>query len=229
MLGPVSLTENVADAPLQAVLQLRDGGDSDLGGLYQPMLARETNRRLGTSRPIPADTIELLHTVSEREGAQLHLLTQRDDIATAATVLAAADRIRYLTPKLHAEMVSELRRPDDRFPDTGIDVRSLELDPGDLAVLDILTRPDVMACLGQWNGGNALGEDTRRRVAASSALAVIAAPGGALTDYARGGSAAEAVWITAQQRGLCRPANLARLPVCARCRRLQRIVSVVRR
>jgi molybdopterin/thiamine biosynthesis adenylyltransferase len=202
VLGAVSLTENVGDTPLQAVLQLRGGDDSDLSALYQPMLARETNRRLGTSRPIPADTVELLHTVSEREGAKLHLLTRRDDIARAATILAAADRIRYLTPKLHAEMVSELRRPNDRFPDTGIDVRSLELDPGDLAVLDILTRPDVMARLGQWNAGNALGEDTRRRIAASSALAVIAAPGGALTDYARGGSAAEAIWITAQQRGL---------------------------
>ncbi len=202
LLGPVSLTENVGDTPLQAVLQLRGGDNSDLSGLYQPMLARETNRRLGTWRPIPADTIELLRTASEREGAQLHLLAQRDDLDSVATILAAADRIRYLTPKLHAEMVSELRWPNDRFPDTGIDVRSLELDPGDLAVLDILKRSDVMAWLAKWNGGTALGEDTRRRVVASSALAVIAAPGGTLTDYARGGSAAEAVWITAQQRGL---------------------------
>ena len=81
-------------------------------------------------------------------------------------------------------------------------MRSLELDPGDLAVLDILRRPEVMAHLAQWNAGTALGEDTRRRVVASSAVAVISVPGGALTDYARGGSAAEAVWITAQQRGL---------------------------
>ena len=36
----------------------------------------------------------------------------------------------------------------------------------------------------------------------SSALAVISVAGGTLTDYARGGSAVEAVWITAQQRGL---------------------------
>ena len=79
---------------------------------------------------------------------------------------------------------------------------SLELDPGDLAVLDILRRPDVMIHLAQWNAGTALGEDTRRRVLASSAVAVISVTGAALTDYARGGSAAEAVWITAQQRGL---------------------------
>jgi hypothetical protein len=54
----------------------------------------------------------------------------------------------------------------------------------------------------QWNAGSALGDDTRRRVTASSALAVIAAPGSTLTDYARGGSAAERVWITAQLHGL---------------------------
>lgn len=202
VLGPVILSEDVGATPLQAVLQLCEGSDTDLTDLYQPMLARETNRRLGTSRPVRDDTIELLHTVSEREGARLHLLTRRDDIARAATILAAADRIRYLTPKLHADMISELRWPGDRCPDTGIDVRSLELEPGDLAVLDILKRPDVMAHLAHWNAGTALGEDTRRRVSASSAIAVIAAPGDTLTDYACGGSAVEAVWITAQQRGL---------------------------
>ncbi len=116
VLGPGGLTESVDETPLQAVLQLSGGGDSDLVGLYQPMLARETNRRLGTSRPIPAATIELLHTVCEREGAALHLLTQHDDIVRAATILAAADRIRYLTPKLHADMASELRWPSNGSP-----------------------------------------------------------------------------------------------------------------
>jgi hypothetical protein len=201
-LGPATLLENVDGAPLQATLQLRDGVDPDLAGLCQPMLARETNRRLGTSCPIAAGIIELLRTVAEREGAQLNLLTARNDIERAAMILAAAERARYLTPQLHAEMVSELRWPGVPGQDTGIDVRSLELAPGDLAVLDILRRPDVMAYLAQWNGGTALGEDTRQRIVASSAVAVILVPGGTLTDYARGGSAAEAVWITAQQHGL---------------------------
>ena len=198
----MTLLEDVDGAPLQATLQLRDGVDPDLAGLCQPMLARETNRRLGTSCPIAVDTIELLHTVAEHEGARLNLLTGPDDIARAATILAAAERARYLTPQLHAEMVSELRWPGDPCPDTGIDVLSLELDPGDLAVIDILRRPDVMAYLAQWNAGTALGENTRQRIVASSAVAVILVSGDTLTDYARGGSAAEAVWITAQQRGL---------------------------
>jgi hypothetical protein len=132
----------------------------------------------------------------------LHVLTDSDDIARAAPIIAASDRARYLTPGLHSEMVAEMRWPGDPLPDTGIDIRSLEFAPGELAVADILRRPDVMDYLARWNAGSALGEGTRRHVAASSALAVISVPGGSLTDYAVGGSAAEAVWITAQQHGL---------------------------
>ena len=99
-------------------------------------------------------------------------------------------------------MIAELRWPGDPHPDTGIDIRSLEFEPDEFAVVDILRRPEVMANLARWNAGSALGEGTRRQVAASSAVAVISVPGGSLADYARGGSAVEAVWITAQQRGL---------------------------
>jgi hypothetical protein len=65
-----------------------------------------------------------------------------------------------------------------------------------------LRRPEVMDHLARWNAGSVLGEGTRRQLAASSALVVISMPGGTLVDYARGGSAAEAVWVTAQLRGL---------------------------
>jgi molybdopterin/thiamine biosynthesis adenylyltransferase len=202
MLGAVSLQEGADGTQLAATLELRAGTDPDLAGLYEPMLARETNRRLGTPRPISDDTIEVLASAARREGARLHFITQRGDIQRAATIFAASDRIRYLTPGLHAEMVSELRWPDDGDPDTGIDVNSLELEAGELAVLDILRRSDVMNHLAQWKGGSALGENTRRRLSASSAIAIISVTEGALIDYARGGAAVEAVWIAAQQRGL---------------------------
>lgn len=202
VLGPVSLAGHVDGSPLRATLELADGTDPELADLYQPMLERETNRHHGNPRPIDAATIEVLGAAAHRECARLHLITERDDIAHAATILAASDRTRYLTPHLHEEMVSELRWPGDPEPDTGIDVRSLELDAGDLAMLDILRRTDVMTRLAQWNAGGALGEDTRDRISASSALAVITVPGRDLRDYARGGAAIELVWIIAQQRGL---------------------------
>jgi len=202
VLGPVDWTEHREGPPIQATLHLGHGTDPQLANLYQPMLARETNRHQGRAQPVADDTIEILNTVANREGARLQVLTERDDINRAATILAAADRTRYLTPRLHTDMISELRFPGDPDSDTGIDVRSLELDAGQLAVLGILRRADVMAQLAQWNAGSALGEDTLNRVIASSALAVISVPGQALRDYAKGGSAAEMVWITAQQHGL---------------------------
>ena len=200
VLGPITVTD--AAAPLQATMRTTAGGhDPALARLYKPMLARESNRHHGTPKPLDDTTITALTAVAEQHNARLRLLTQRDDIAQAATILAAADRIRFLTPHLHQEMISELRWPGDPDPDTGIDVRSLEFDPGEMAVLDVLRRPDVMEQLADWDAGSALGDDMRDRVLASSALAVVTVTGDDLRTYAAGGSAVEAVWIAAQQQG----------------------------
>jgi hypothetical protein len=59
-----------------------------------------------------------------------------------------------------------------------------------------------MANLAAWDAGTGLGDDTYGRVTASAAIGVISVPGRSLTDYARGGSAVESVWIRAQQHGL---------------------------
>ena len=199
-LGPASVGED--GGMLAATLRFGHDADPELAALYQPMLGRETNRHHGEPTALSAETVAALHAVADRHGARLNVVTDRPDIDAAATILAAADRTRYLTARLHAEMFSELRWPGDPDPDTGIDVRSLELDPGDYAVMGILRRPEVMAHLAEWNAGSALGDDTRDRVQASSGLAVVSVTGHELADFVRGGSAMEAVWITAQQHGL---------------------------
>jgi molybdopterin/thiamine biosynthesis adenylyltransferase len=201
VLGSVDWTID-EPTPLQVTLRLGHGQDAELAGLYQAMLRRETSRHHGKPRSITPETIATLRDWASREGAELRLLTERDDIDKAARILAAADRIRFLTPRLHKEMISEMRWPGEEPADSGIDVRGLELDPGGLAVLEIMKRSDVMALLEQWNAGEALGDDVDERVRATSAVAVITVQGHELIDYARGGSAAEAVWIVAQQHGL---------------------------
>lgn len=201
-LGEADLVEDADGAPLQARLRLADGTDAELAGLFTAMMARESNRHHGEPQPVEADLVAALHAAAEREGGRLHLITDRDDMDRVATLFAAADRIRFLTPHLHREMISELRWPGDPDPDAGIDVRNLEFDEGDMAVLGVLRRPDVMAELAQWNAGSALGEDMRDRIRASSALAVVSVPGAGLRDYAIGGAAVEAVWIAAGRHGV---------------------------
>ncbi|MCX2932780.1 Rv1355c family protein [Mycobacterium sp. CVI_P3] len=202
--GVLGSVEWATDGPalLEVTLRLAHGEDPRLADLYQPMLRRETNRNQGNPKAVPTRTIDALHAWAAQEGAGLHLLTERDDIFRAAEILASTDRLRFLTPRLHQEMISEMRWPGDQPADSGIDVRGLELDPGDLAVMEILRRPDVMELLANWDAGDALGDDVAQRVRATSAVAVVTTSGDQLIDYARGGSAAEAIWIVAQQHGL---------------------------
>jgi molybdopterin/thiamine biosynthesis adenylyltransferase len=202
-LGPVTVTEDDdRDVPLRATVGFADGDDPTLGALYEPMLLRVTNRAIGKPLELPESTIVALQDAADREGARLRVLTDRTQLEVAARLLGAADRIRYLTARLHAEMIDELRWPGDPEPDTGIEVASLGLDPSDEAVLGILRRADVMAHLAEWDAGTALGDFTRDRVSASSGLGVVTMTGSRLTDFARGGSSAEAVWISAEQHGL---------------------------
>jgi hypothetical protein len=202
LVGDVDFQPEDEASPLSAIVQLAAGDAPELTAMYDAMLRRETNRRRGDRVSVPAHTLELLGAAALSEGARLQILSEPAELDRAATTLAAADRIRYLTPRLHAEMFAELRLPGDPAPDSGIDVRSLELDPADVVMLDILRRSEVMANLAAWDAGTALGDDTYDRVTASAAVGVISVSGHSLTDYARGGSAAESVWITAQQHGL---------------------------
>ena len=201
-LGPVELFPRGPGTTLVGTLHLGDRTDRYLSRHDKVMMRRHTNRRLGRPRSISATISSDLHTAAEREGGALRLITDRERLHALGALLAAADRIRYLTPTLHAEMMAELRWPGQDSLEAGIDVRTLELDEASLATLAVARRPDVMALLAKWEQGAALGADTAERVASSSALALVTVPGCSAEDFVRGGSAAEAVWVCAQAHQL---------------------------
>ncbi|BCI84447.1 hypothetical protein MTY66_60720 (plasmid) [Mycolicibacterium sp. TY66] len=201
VLGPVTFDEDASGSPLRATVHFGTDRPDGLAQLYAAVLQRQTNRNKGTVTPLHGNAAVALTAAAEQQGGRLHLITDRSDIESAATILAAADRIRFLTPDLHKEMIGELRWPGDPDPDAGIDVRSLALDAGGLAVLEVMRRPDVMAELAEWNAGTGLGDNMRTQVQSSSALAVVTVNGTRLQDYATGGAAVEAVWVNAQQQG----------------------------
>ncbi|MFE7416702.1 Rv1355c family protein [Rhodococcus sp. NPDC057529] len=201
LLGAVTVREADPGLPV-ATLTFGSGNDRELSDRYEHMLDRTTNRRLGVPRPLDDSQAGLLAEAAAREGARLCLVTDRDDIATIGAILAESDRIRFLTPTLHREMIGELRWPPRDSVDTGIDVRALELDSAELSTLALLRRPEVMERLGAQDAGRALGKSTADRIASSSAVAVVAIPGSTSRDYVRGGEATESVWIHAQALGL---------------------------
>lgn len=201
LLGPATLSGDRAEE-LEARLSFAAGTDEDLAGRYRAMLGRGTNRHPGSPRPLEPGTVAALHGAADAESARLALVVERPGIDAAAAAFAAAERVRFLDARLNREMTSELRWPGQARQDTGIDVRSLELDRADLSTLDVLRRPDAMAHLAEWGLGHRLGNITRERVGSSSALAAVLVRGSAPRDFVRGGAAAERVWIAAEEAGL---------------------------
>ncbi len=193
-------------AHLAVTLRLGSGRDAALAAEYPRVLTRETNRHMGTGAAMDPLVIDELAEVAAEAGVNVHGVLDRSEILEAGELLGESDRIRYLTPALHAEMFSELRWPTDDLR-TGLDVRSLELAPDEQAKLRIGRRGDVMDRLRAWSAGRALGEYTRDRVASSSAVVAVSIPiaaGGEpdLTDYLRGGTAVARVWTTAARLGV---------------------------
>jgi hypothetical protein len=183
-------------------MRLGTSDDVAITPLRDYLHSRSSNRRIGQPSQLEPETVTNLMRGVEREGAQLHLATERSRITTGAELLAASDRLRFLLPTVHQEMLSEIRWPGRDILDEGLDVRTLELDPGGYAALDILGRADVMGHLSDWRAGSALGMRMQASVMTSSALAMITVPRADPMWYLRGGSAMERFWLTAEMHGL---------------------------
>jgi nitroreductase len=203
VLGPLELFPDSSEPLHVGTLRLGAGEDPELAELYGSMLRRSTNRNHGNRAPIKTGVVERLHSAVAAEGGRLIFLSDSALIREVGELLGESDRLRYLTSSLYTEMMSELRWPDDAL-ETGIDVRTLELDASDIAKLTVARRPEVMRYLAKWDAGRALGEVMRERVVSSSALAVVAVPGAdpAPETFVRGGAAVERFWVTAEHHGL---------------------------
>ncbi len=201
-LGSVKLFPEGTDSDHVATLFLGTQMDAGIARLHDTVRSRTVNRRPGRPTPIDTSTILMLSRGVEREGARLRFVTERDDVERCAKLLAESDRLRFLIPHVHQEMLGELRWPGLDDLDEGLDVRTLELDPAGLGTLELLRRPDVMEHLLEWRGGQALGLRTQAMVNSSSALALITVPRAEPSWYVRGGAAIERFWLSAEMHGL---------------------------
>ncbi len=201
-LGQVQLFPSGPKSDHVATLQLGSGLDASLAQLHPSVPTRAANRRMGRPTPIDASTINMFARGVEREGARLRLVTDRDRIDESAKILAESDRLRFLIPEVHEQMLAELRWPGRDSLEEGMDVRTLEMDPGSLGALELLGRPDVMEHLSEWRAGQNLGLRTQVMISSSSGLAVITVPKSDPTWYVRGGAAIERFWLSAELQGL---------------------------
>jgi ThiF family len=185
-----------------ATLELGTQRDFQLAPLLGAVATRTSNRRPGTPQEIEPQVLAGFARGVEREGARLRMVTDRERIAEAGQILAESDRLRFLLPELHNEMMGELRWPGVDALDEGLDVRTLEIDPMGTALLEVLSRPEVMGHIADWRGGQNLGLRTKAIIASSSALAAVTVPRPDPAWFVRGGAALERFWLESDVVGL---------------------------
>ena len=201
-LGPVRLFPDVNNPLHVATLHLDQAMEPEIEELVPSLVRRSTNRRMGTPGPLDPKVLDHLRRAVEREGATLHIVTERDQLMSLATQLAEADRQRFLLSNVHEDMMSELRWPGVDDLRDGLDVRTLEMDPGTLSFMQILERRDVLDQLDAWKGGKMLGLRTHAAVATSAGLCLITVPRTEPEWYVRAGAAMERLWLLADHHGL---------------------------
>lgn len=202
LLGDEHITTGAAPSDATAVLRFSAGAAPELAVLYDGVRARSSNRHIGLRTTVDDAVLARLLDSVAPYGAGLTTVVDADDLAQIAELLGESDRLRYLTPHLHREMMGELRWPGSADPQRGLDVRTLELDESDLAKLEVAKRADVMQKLADWDVGRALGEPTRDRILASSAVAIVTAPDRTPAGWIQAGQAVEAFWVAAEAAGL---------------------------
>ncbi|MGA2432187.1 MAG: Rv1355c family protein [Acidimicrobiales bacterium] len=201
-LGGVKLFPKGYHSDHVATVFLGTGSDPDLAILRDSLQTRVANRKMGRPSPIDESVVADLLRGVEREGGRLRFLINRDVIDELAILLAECDRLRFIIPKIHSEMMGELRWPGRDSLEEGMDVRTLEMEHSSLGIMELLKRTDVMQHLVEWRAGQALGLRTRISVGSSSAMAIVTVPRSDPMWYVRGGAAMEQFWLATEKVGL---------------------------
>ena len=172
-------------------------------GLVGVLAQRRTNRNLGPRiRLDPATLGALVGAVASVAGAGLHVLEAEADLERIGALIGAGDRLRFLHPRFHQDMMEELRWTPEEVAQTGdgLDLATLPLSAVDRAGLEMCRDPAAMRLLREWNAGSRLKTMSEKAVAAAGAVALLTMPGDQPIDYLLGGRAMQRAGLVATER-----------------------------
>ena len=202
LVGQVRLFPESKSSLHVATLHVGEGMDPEIELLEPHLLSRAANRRVSQPSELESSQLERMHRAVEKEGARLRVITDRERVVKLGSMLGDADRLRFLIPEIHAEMMGEVRWPGRDSLEEGLDVRTLEMDPGSLGLMQLLGRADVMESLRDWRAGRILGLRTQAAVTNSAGLMVVTVPRAEPLWYVRAGAAMERLWLVGDSMGL---------------------------
>ena len=171
-------------------------------GLFKVIASRHTNRKGGVRKPLPHGVLAQMRAAAQSiEGATFSSLETDGELLEIGQILGAAERLRLLHQPTHRQMMSEIRwsQSEAEASRDGLDLASLELSATDQAALQVCRDWSVLNLVGQWKGGRALENLTRRAITAASSVALVTMPDHQPIDYFNGGRAIQRAWLMATQ------------------------------
>jgi hypothetical protein len=165
---------------------------------------RATNRRLAPRAPLRPDHAHALHETVNAAGGRLRLLVESNELHEVGNVIAHGERLRLLNPRMHQEMMNEVRWSAAAAESTrdGLDLATLELTPTDLAGMRLISAWPLMELVGKLGAGRGLERPSRKAIAAASAVGLLTFPGASAGDWFQGGRVLQRLWLRATGLGL---------------------------
>ena len=190
-----------------ATVRLAAGGgkaSDDEIELFEQIGKRFSDRHQSGRSPIATDVLADLAATAETHGGRLQWLARDPEIEALADLMAEGDRLTFLDPRMHKEMVGEFRWTREQVEATrdGLDVATLELSAVDRAGLGVVAQSGAMRVLGAIGAGKGLGAMTRKWMRGASAMGVVSIPGTDRVAFFRGGRVLERVWLRASAQGV---------------------------
>ncbi|WP_158847661.1 Rv1355c family protein [Saccharothrix deserti] len=176
-------------------------GASTPDGFVVALRHRRTHRAPGTRSALTAEEVAELTATARHHGARLDLCLRPDELDELGRIVGACDRIRFLNPHLHRELVGELRFGPAEARD-GIALSTLALPPGSEEAIRLIARPDVAARLRQLGGGARLEEGAHDALDGASAMVLLSVGEDTPESWLAGGRAMQRTWLRAEQLGL---------------------------
>ena len=201
----VDLFPIAGDSALVASLRLSPGpAGSRVDPLVEQIGQRMTNRRPGTRNHITPVHAQVLTSAAREGRAKLQICSDRTAIEELAGILGEAERLRMLSPVLHAELMQSLRWTASELEQTrdGIGLEAYAVGPADAATLQLVRKHQVARLLRDVGGGGGLATGVTQALASSAAVVLLTVPGNDLKSFVRGGRAMQQLWLTATALGL---------------------------
>jgi nitroreductase len=204
-LGFSTQVGSLAEEPAVYGRQLRfERANAPAPALFEQVWRRVTNRRKGDNRILAAADRSALEASLADSRTRLQVVTDANQRSALGALLGRADRLVYLSKRMHHDLVHELRWTPEEVAEKrdGIDLATLDMSPSDVAAMRTLQSWPALELVKSRGGGRALTENAHKRVAASSGVCLLSIDGKGRQAYFEGGRALQRMWLTATSLGL---------------------------